>query len=351
MTDARSQTPPAAPPQPSDNRDHAEPDSAAATQAVAERPAWLPRKSTQATPPPPPSNSARRPRRRAIRIVPVETEAEPTPWWKTLVRTVVSALGVGFGISLLVHVTMLVGFGLWILDLDNLLSQFSINSGVENEGIEVKVDTEMEVELAESKKGGPIDQKETLINPSELVTRNDEIKSDIPADLESRINKLAAEEGRGGNASGSGTGDTDGGAKKGGARVGRNAVTRGRFTVWSVPSNPDVLQSYLIGIRVQLPEKVKRFRVDDLSGMVSGDKDGHRQTIPHDRQWGPPKVRYRGKFINLRKTGYVPVRTERGKKYATIYIWVPGSQIPKTTDTVRIRSKMLNDEQRLKIVF
>lgn len=348
MTEVSSQNPPAAPPVPVESVGT----TAAAVDAIdAPRPAWLAPKQ------PPVANVAAKPaeskpvRGRRRRVIRIETsDDEPTNWKQNIVRSIIGGLGVGFGVSMLLHIVAIVGFAFWVLDLDKLLPEFVINAGVENPGVEVKLDTTMPIELAQ-KAGGPPVQESKLFNPNEFIPPNLEIDTEIPADLENRINELAAKDAGTGNAKGKGAAESDSPSGKRGTGVGRNAVSKGKFTVWSEPPNPDVEQSYRIGIRVEIPKDVKKFRVNDLSGSVSGDLDGHRQNIPHDLKWGPPKVYYRGKYINLRKTGFVPVHTRGGKKYATIYIWVPGSQVPKTTDTVQIRSKLLKESQSLKIEF
>lgn len=339
MTDVSSQNPPTVPPPLDSDVDTSE----------ATRPARLTRKQADATTAAEPAELKSKSRRR--RGIQIDVgEDEPPTWKQNLLRTIVSALGVGFGASMIVHVATIVVLAFCFVDFEKLLPEFVINGGADKEGIAVELDSELPIELAQ-KQGGPAEQQPTLLNASEFVTRSKDVNSEIPADLENRINQLAETDGGAGKSKGDGSNDSDGTAPKGAARVGKNAVTKGKFTVWSEPSNPAVGQSYHIWIRVQLPPTVKRFRVDDLTGTVSGDLDGHRQAIPHDPRWGPPKVRYRGKDISLRKKGYVPIRKVKGQKYAIIYIWVPGSQVPKTTDTVQIRSKMLNEAQKLKIVF
>lgn len=289
-------------------------------------------------------------RRRAVRITPT-TESELN-WRQRLTRTVLSCLGAGFGFSMLVHFAVIFVLGFWILDIESLVPEYITNGWAETVGIEeVEVDTELPIDLAMKKSEGELQQAEVFL-PSEFVPPSD-IDTQIPADLETRINQLAQKDTakkKQKNIKPEDLNDAKDSVPKGGAAVGKNAVSKGKFTVWSIPRNPAVNQSYRIAIRVELPDDTKRYQVTDLSGTVVGD-DAHRQQIPHDNTWGPAKVYRRGRFINLSRKAFVPVVLRKGKKYSVIYIWVPGSRIAKTIDTVKIRSTILKEEQTLKIVF
>jgi hypothetical protein len=81
--------------------------------------------------------------------------------------------------------------------------------------------------------------------------------------------------------SGTGTAMTKGAGNGGGAP--KNAVTKGSFTAWTVPEDPEPGQDYVIVIEIKLPEKVRRYPLKDLSGMVVGT-DGWRQAIPGKSQ-------------------------------------------------------------------
>ena len=118
---------------------------------------------------------------------------------------------------------------------------------------------------------------------------------------------------------------TKGAGNGGGAP--KNAVTKGSFTVWTVPEDPEPGQDYVIVIEIKLPEKVQRYPLKDLSGMVVGT-DGWRQAIPGKSQ------------------GFARVVDHRTQ----LEIRVPGA--PRLVrDTIRIRSRILKEQQVLTIVF
>ena len=106
---------------------------------------------------------------------------------------------------------------------------------------------------------------------------------------------------------------------------------KGSFTVWTVPNNPKPGEGYSIVISVSLPDHLKRYRADDLSGFVIGT-DGYRQPI-----LGPE---------HRRRIVYLPVID----RHAQLTIEVPGA-VARVQDTLEIRSTMLNEEQKLKIEF
>ena len=155
------------------------------------------------------------------------------------------------------------------------------------------------------------------------------------------------------SALGQGEGSTDKNGDGGGARFavpekGR-AVTKGSFSVWTIPADPVPRQDYRIVIEVKLPSRVHRYRATDLSGMVVGT-DLFRMAIPWDRFWPDRAIRLgsRGRFIRVRKgkRSYLPVKKHR----AQLMILVPGAAA-LVRDTIRIRSKLLKEQQTLHIVF
>ena len=105
------------------------------------------------------------------------------------------------------------------------------------------------------------------------------------------------------------------------------AVTKGSFTVWTVPEDPLPGQNYKIIIQVKLPDRVTRYRRSDLTGTVIGT-DGYRQFIPGV------------------KRGWLPVR----ENLAQMDIFVPAAA-SLVRDKIMVRSKILKEEQNLEIVF
>ena len=108
---------------------------------------------------------------------------------------------------------------------------------------------------------------------------------------------------------------------------GGNAVSKGCFSAWSVPEDPNPRQNYAIVIQIKLPKEVTRLRRSDLSGMVVGTDD-YRQPIPGI------------------KRGWVPVKGNQ----AQLAIAVPGAA-KLVKDTINVSSKSLKETQTLEIVF
>ncbi len=130
-----------------------------------------------------------------------------------------------------------------------------------------------------------------------------------------------------GEGSGEGTGSGDGTGHKFAMPSGGNVVTEGSFTAWTVPADPKPNENYSIVMQINLPKRVKSYRTADLSGTVVGT-DRYRQELPGIQ----PK--------------YLPVK----KSSVQLEILVPGAA-ELVQDTIRIKSKMLKEEQELRIVF
>jgi hypothetical protein len=96
---------------------------------------------------------------------------------------------------------------------------------------------------------------------------------------------------------------------------------KGSFSAWTVPDDPKPGQDYNIVILVKLPDRVKRYRASDLSGIVIGT-DGYTQAIP-----GPEYKR--GKT-------YLPMKEQT----AQLIVPVPGAA-SRVKDKIEIRSKTL----------
>jgi len=129
-----------------------------------------------------------------------------------------------------------------------------------------------------------------------------------------------------GNGSGGegGTGDIIGVA---GPNIPKYAVTKGSFSAWTDPRDPDPGKNYEIVIQFRLPSNVRVYKGSDLSGMVSGT-DGYKQAIKFSRTESFPV-----------QDGNVQVR-----------IRVPGGE-RLIRDTIRIESKLLHEKQVIEIEF
>ncbi len=102
-----------------------------------------------------------------------------------------------------------------------------------------------------------------------------------------------------------------------------NAVTKGSFTAWTVPADPKPREDYLVIILVQVPDRIRKYSKEDLSGFLEGD-DGYETPIGNFTGKGFPKQFY-GQFDD---------------KARRLVIRVPGAAA-KVRDTVQIRSKVL----------
>ena len=105
------------------------------------------------------------------------------------------------------------------------------------------------------------------------------------------------------------------------------AVTKGSFSAWTEPRDPEPGKKYAIVIQVRLPANVKKYRASDLSGVVLGT-DSYKQII-----------RFRSSDEFPINNGGVEVR-----------VIVPGAA-QLVRDTIRIQSRVLQEKQTLQIVF
>lgn len=125
------------------------------------------------------------------------------------------------------------------------------------------------------------------------------------------------------------------------------AVTKGSFTAWTEPANPKPFENYLIIIEIRLPDGIRSFRLNDLSGDVRGT-DEYRQRIPYDA--GAPMasaVSTADGLKRIRSSDQVDVVANK----VQLVIKVPGAGRKLVRDTIRIRSRRLREEQELSLVF
>ena len=152
-----------------------------------------------------------------------------------------------------------------------------------------------------------------------------ELAPENSADLLTEVNTDGGGGGGRGKGKGSSVGNlTEGFSKPGG---GRGVARRGKFSAWTVPSDPKPFQNYLIVIEVQWPKtrdkKLLEARRTDLTGTVEGT-DQYFQIIEQT-----------GKFI---------------QKSSQMVIAVPGAE-RNVEDTIKVRSRILDEEQELRITF
>lgn len=137
----------------------------------------------------------------------------------------------------------------------------------------------------------------------------------------------------GGTGSGGGSGDGEGdgvGVAVPTLNVPSYAVTKGSFSAWTEPKDPEPGEQYFITIQVRLPDnqlKGKAYPVKDISGMVTGT-DGYKKVI---RFRPNEKIEVQDGVIEFK-------------------LLIPGAaQLVK--DTIRIQSRMLKEKQTLQLVF
>lgn len=134
-----------------------------------------------------------------------------------------------------------------------------------------------------------------------------------------------------GNGAGEGDGEGDGVAVAvPPVAVPSYAVTKGSFSAWTVPEDPEPGQNYVIRILVRLPGEWKpsaKFRLRDITGMVIGT-DGYKQAI-----------KFRTTQMAEIQDGAVQIE-----------ILVPGAR-KLVRDTIRIESKLLKEKQVIQLVF
>ncbi len=179
---------------------------------------------------------------------------------------------------------------------------------------------------------------------AELILEAPEVRasegSDAPSERESLTEQLSDSQTRriiqstlsgagDGTGTGEGTGD-DSALAVPAVSVPSYAVTKGSFSAWTEPKDPEPLKAYIIRIVVHLPgdwEKPAKFRMKDISGMVIGT-DGYKQAI-----------RFKPTQTVLVQDGAVQID-----------IPVPGAR-KLVRDTIRIESKLLKEKQVIQLVF
>lgn len=137
-----------------------------------------------------------------------------------------------------------------------------------------------------------------------------------------------------------------------------NAVRAGSFSVWAWPisgkdlkgnwrhdepgSSPKVGQEYHIVIRFKVPNNLTRIPLHHFSGKVEGT-DGYRQELPQNGYY----FNARGELTKARTGQYIPVVDG----IAELLILVPAASKALVRDTINVKSKTINEEQTIELVF
>lgn len=215
-------------------------------------PGWLPAPKRQAPSEAPRSPIAKTPSRpakspspgatggkRAFTVnAPPEEPEEELSWQEQVVRWIQGEGGAGFGISMLVHVVLLLALSLWVLNPPNQ-DEDLITTLEETEA--AVLPTLQDVEIVAMDVDEP-EMKDPNFDPGldfGTVSENLNLSS-----LDVGLNASA----------GSLTGTKGGGWD---IRIPSQAVTKGSFTVWTEPVDPQPGQRYTIMIRVKLKSEMQ----------------------------------------------------------------------------------------------
>lgn len=222
-------------------------------------------------------------------------------------RWIVGFAATGLGISLLIHLLLLLGSSFYIIR-SNDVDEFVLSSNVAAGDEQLDFDEIMDVRLDVPQASDSPDQLNLMQDqPTDLVA--------VPSFLKSKGEGKVGEQF--------------------GFRIpsGGNVVSKGSFTAWTIPKDPEPRQDYLIIIQIKLPAKIKKYRQEDLSGFLTGD-DGYTTPIAEYRGSKFPKKFY-GKF---------------DMKAKQFVIKIPGAAA-KVKDEILIQSRILKEKQKLVIVF
>ena len=271
--------------------------------AAPDRPAWLkPR-------PEAPTKPAQRPAASSAPELPPPPSfwlthfADRVRWWWD------KSFGWGLGVSTALHLTLL-----GILSLVVLRGQLNPEWGVAalfSEEEPTDLDLPLNSEMPELSSAAPLEFTSVALNDG------------LDQVLQSASDRFL------GSLDGENDSDGEGGAKGIGLNVRppSTAVTKGSFTVWTDPEDPIPGRNYDIVIQVKLPKSMTTYRLRDLEGTVRGT----------DRYF--KAIQYPSNERRAVKDGVVQVRVP-----------IPGAAV-LVRDTIKIRSKVLDEEQTIEIVF
>lgn len=281
-----------------------------------------------------PQNRAGRRRPREVR--PAQT---PDRDWHRGMRDWVADPDVRAGAaSLVFHTLLLTALSLTVIHHSRGEGVFSLSAHQGSESGEAGLEGLLGEEIA-SIGGSPDEVRATVVSGTQPTI--DSIRAELSVESilgEMEISEMAPEtgdllsevdvDGLGGGGRGKGKGSSVGNMVEGFSRPGGGKVARkGKFAAWTVPTDPQPRQPYLIVIEVQWPKtkdrKQLQARKTDLTGTVEGTDD-----------W----------FQIIEQTGrFIP-------RSSQMVIPVPGAE-RYVQDTIKVRSRILDEEQELHITF
>ncbi len=315
------------------------PPGSGAKAEVPEKPAWMKRERAQ-------SASRRKPQAASARPLPpigVEEASETgsgtdVPLKTRIVSWLRTAAATGYGMSFLIHVLLMMGMALWIFP--QLTESTSITTVVESDAEAPQpFDAMDDVHL-----DAPAGSEEVVVPQLAEVIQQD---ADLDVLEHQFLQDVTAAETQG-----------EGGASdvgKGGFRLlePKNAVKAGSFSAWTIPiarrfgeqakpgDSPRPGQDYHIVIQARIPGNRKTYKINDLSGRVIGT-DGYVQIIPllafvQDED---------GHLTRAKAGRRIPIVDG----VVQILVRVPGAEA-LVKDTIRVKSKLLKEQQTLELVF
>lgn len=226
-----------------------------------------------------------------------------------------STVSTGILVSLLLHALLLTILGMLVL------GGASSPQGVEIFGVldgdsDVFSDIDLDTTLGVDDPGK--NAAELEFSDSSQLTGDEKTAFDPASAIRGTLDGVGKQGGGGGQGDGLGVPALN---------VPKYAVTKGSFSVWTVPKDPAPGVAYQIVIQFRLPGSVRTYRGSDLTGMVTGT-DGYKQAIRFGR------------------TETFPV--ENGS--VQLRIRVPGAD-RLVRDVIRIESKLLREKQVVEIEF
>lgn len=261
----------------------------------------------------------------------VESRREgDSPWTQRALDWLLGGAAVGYAVSLFIHFLLLAVFSLIVLHAGNGGSVLSTELGVEEEGAEEFLDTRA-FEVSSGLEGA----EEPIAVVDSVPLPMPEMDLQVATAIAPELNGVADGDGESdATSTGTGAGPTFE-LPRGG-----NAVHQGSFTAWTVPADPRVGQDYLIVVEVEIPKETGRYTRADLAGQLVGT-DGYKVLIPDGREfnglgWSRPRRQ--------------PAFRREGNK-ARIVFFVRGAHTAMVRDTILIRSHLLDEQQKLQIVF
>ncbi len=305
------------------------------TDEVAPRPTWLPKGENTAAA----KRRATKPRRSKV-VIPLQDVTAPdeeTPLKERIAGWLRTAAAAGYGLSLLLHGLLILVMALWFFP--QIKEAMSITTVVQSDAEELQPFDAMDDIHLEAPAGSEdvlVPQLTEVIEDANLNVLETKFLQDVTA---------ADTQGDGGSS----------GVGSGGFRLlePKNAVKAGSFTAWTIPiaenfgekttagDNPRPGQDYHIVIQVKVPTKRNSYSIADLSGKVVGT-DGYVQPIPSQAFFQDED----GRMIRAKLGRRLPIV----EGVVQIIIRVPGAEA-LVKDTIRIKSKLLKENQTLELIF